>query len=50
MVLGLCERFGVLPSVLLAEDAGLLRLLRIRELGAPAQEAAASAEPDRGGP
>jgi hypothetical protein len=29
MVLGLCERFGCLPSALLAEDAELLRMVRI---------------------
>ncbi len=34
-MLGLCERFGCLPSALLAEDAGLLRMLRVRELGRP---------------
>lgn len=35
MVLGLCERFGQLPSTLLAEDSELLRLLRIEHLGRP---------------
>lgn len=29
MILGLCQRFGCLPSQLLAEDAGILRLLAI---------------------
>jgi hypothetical protein len=33
MVLGLCDRFGCLPSQVLAEDAGLLRYLRIEHLG-----------------
>lgn len=33
MILGLCDRFGCLPSQLLAEDAGLLRLLRIEAYG-----------------
>lgn len=31
--MGLCERFHCLPSQLLAEDAGLLRLLEIRRRG-----------------
>lgn len=33
MILGLCERFGCLPSQLEAEDATLLRLLRIEAYG-----------------
>jgi hypothetical protein len=33
MVLGLCERFGQLPSAVLAEDAELLRLVRIVDEG-----------------
>ncbi len=33
MVLGLCERFGCLPSQLYAEDAEIFRLLAIEELG-----------------
>jgi pyruvate/2-oxoglutarate dehydrogenase complex dihydrolipoamide dehydrogenase (E3) component len=33
MVLGLCERFGCLPSALLAEDAELLRMVRVEALG-----------------
>jgi hypothetical protein len=33
MIVGLCERFGPLPSAVLAEDAELLRLLRIVALG-----------------
>ncbi len=28
-VIGLAERFGVLPSAVLAEDASLLRMLRL---------------------
>ena len=35
MILGLCERFGCLPSQLLAEDAELLRLVDIERLGTP---------------
>jgi hypothetical protein len=33
MILGLCRQFRCLPSQLLAEDAGLLRLLEIEKLG-----------------
>lgn len=43
-MLGLCERFGCLPSQLYAEDAGLLRLLRIEALGNPEQDTAAGGE------
>ncbi len=32
-LLGSCERFGCLPSQLLDEDAGLLRLQQIEALG-----------------
>lgn len=32
LVLGLCDRFRCLPSQLYAEDAELLRLLRIVQL------------------
>ena len=28
-VIGLCERFHVLPSAVLAEDAGMLRMLNL---------------------
>lgn len=28
-VIGLCDRFHVLPSAVLAEDAGLLRMLNL---------------------
>lgn len=38
MILGLCERFGCLPSALLAEDASLLRLLKIEQMGRPEDE------------
>jgi hypothetical protein len=34
-VLRLCWEFHCLPSAVLAEDAGLLRLLRIEALGTP---------------
>lgn len=33
MVLGLCERFGCLPSALMAEDIRLARWLMLEELG-----------------
>jgi hypothetical protein len=33
MIIGLCERFHKLPSEVMAEDAGLLRMLRIVERG-----------------
>lgn len=32
-ILGLCRQFGCLPSQLCAEDASLLRMLRIEALG-----------------
>ena len=35
-ILAACERFGCLPSQLLAEDAELLRWLAIERLGVPA--------------
>lgn len=34
-IVALCERFHVLPSALLGEDASLLRYLAIAELGRP---------------
>ncbi len=34
----MCERFGCLPSALMAEDAELLRLLRLEELAGPDPE------------
>lgn len=40
MILGLCERFSCLPSALLAEDASLLRLLKIEDLGRDKNEGA----------
>lgn len=33
MILGLCERFSVLPSQLYREDVALLRLVAIEDLG-----------------
>lgn len=33
MVVGLCERFGQLPSAVLAEDAELIRMVRIVDEG-----------------
>lgn len=33
MVIGLCERFGKLPSELENEDAGILKMLEIIRLG-----------------
>jgi hypothetical protein len=33
MILGLCERFGCLPSQLLAEDIEMLRWVTIEGLG-----------------
>jgi len=38
-ILSACERFGCLPSQLLAEDAELLRLLAIERLAAPEEVA-----------
>lgn len=32
-MIGLCERFGALPSQVLAEDSQVLRLLEIIRLG-----------------
>jgi len=37
-ILGLCDRFGCLPSQLAAEDAAILRLLKIEELGVRREE------------
>ena len=37
-VLGLCDRFHCLPSQLEGEDASVLRLLKIAELGNPPPE------------
>ena len=34
-MLSLCRQFHCLPSQLYAEDAGLLRLLKIEALGTP---------------
>lgn len=33
LIIDLCERFGCLPSALLAEDASFLRMLRIVGIG-----------------
>ncbi len=41
--MGLCERFGCLPSALLAEDADLLRLVQLEYLAR--EENAAALEP-----
>lgn len=32
-MLGLCERFGCLPSALYQEDVNLLRLLALEDMG-----------------
>jgi hypothetical protein len=32
-VIGLCERFGCLPSQLYAEDAEIFRMLKLVDLG-----------------
>jgi hypothetical protein len=37
-VLALCDRFHALPSQVLAEDAGILRLLRLEQLGGREEE------------
>ena len=37
-ILGLCERFGCLPSQLKTEDASLFRLLRLEEMGGSRDE------------
>ena len=34
----MCDRFKCLPSAVLGEDVGLLRMLRIVELGDPPPE------------
>jgi hypothetical protein len=38
MILGICDRFKVLPSQVYAEDAGMLRLLKIESLGRKREE------------
>lgn len=35
MIIGLCDRFKVLPSQVLAEDSELLRMLAVIDLGTP---------------
>jgi hypothetical protein len=39
----LCDRFKKLPSEVMAEDAGVIRLLHIQSLGNPEQEAGGDA-------
>jgi pyruvate/2-oxoglutarate dehydrogenase complex dihydrolipoamide dehydrogenase (E3) component len=34
---GLCQRYGCLPSQLLAEDATIMRMLAVVQLGQPEQ-------------
>lgn len=36
---GLCQRYGCLPSQLLAEDATIMRMLAVVQLGQPEQNA-----------
>ena len=36
---GLCQRYGCLPSQLLAEDATIMRMLAVVQLGHPEQKA-----------
>jgi hypothetical protein len=33
LILGLCERFGCLPSALLTEDARMMKWLKIEAMG-----------------
>jgi hypothetical protein len=33
LLIGICDRFKCLPSQALAEDAGIIRLLKIEALG-----------------
>lgn len=35
---GLCQRYGCLPSALLAEDVGILKMLSVVALGRPPGE------------
>ena len=44
LILGLCDRFRCLPGQVLAEDAGLLRMLDVHRLGTP------EPDPDGGDP
>jgi hypothetical protein len=37
-ILGICKRFHCMPSQAVAEDAGILRLLRIEALGTSQEE------------
>lgn len=38
MILGLCERFHCLPSQIVEEEASLLRLILIEQMGNPEPE------------
>jgi hypothetical protein len=38
MILGLCERFGCLPSALLVEDSEMGRLLALEAMGGSRDE------------
>ena len=42
MILGICDRFHVLPSQVYAEGAELLRLMKIEALGKPPREGGVS--------
>jgi hypothetical protein len=39
LILGMCDRWHKLPSEVRAEGAGIIRMLRIEELGTPPQDA-----------
>lgn len=39
MILGVCDRFHCLPGEALAEDAGIIRLMKIEKLGTKQEEA-----------
>lgn len=36
-MLGLCDRFHALPSAVMAEDADLLRMIKLEQHGKPAE-------------
>lgn len=38
MIVRMCERFGCLPSALLAEDAEFLRMVKLEAMGRPSDE------------
>lgn len=46
MIDTLCQRYGCLPSALLKEDAGLLRMVRIVALGRAESPAMAGSRPE----